>query len=358
MNHQTATSATILVFVALPEEHDRLLNFFPAKDTIPDSQYVFVEHNIDTDGFRLISVVAAGMGTEHAFDATSAGIARFKPNMVVCIGIAGSLTADLKLGDVAVSSEVIDISQNIKISEVPRVPKRTRSNRRKTNGPSPSQTIIELSPKTLQIPPELTASFRFLRSHPVLKEDLATWTIEAAKRRGTLIGKANEAEIDEELLQSPSAEIGAIISGPVVASNAFKKTLKNIDRKVLAVETESSGVYKASSSAKIPCITLRGISDHADINKNALERTTKKAARELAADNVIAYFSVQLKNPSFMRIASVHLEEVNQPELFQSDPTEPDKILANISAELDCFLEKCRRNTSIVPTMPIFHCRA
>jgi len=335
-----ASVVTILMFIALPEEHDRLLEFFPSRETLQDNQFVFVEHDIDIDGFRMISVLATGMGIDNAYDATSAAIARFSPNVIVCLGIAGSLTSDLKIGDVSVSNEVIDISQNIKISEVAPIRKKRPTKRRKAQRPQSARTVVELSPKTLPINTDLAASFRFLRSHPTLKIDLAEWVEQADKRRVDLIGETPGSGLSEEMSQKPAAEIGPLISGPVVASSAFKDTLRKIDRKVLCVETESSGVARAASAANIPCITVRGISDHADVNKNALERTTKQAARQLASDNAISYFALQLKNPSFMRVAASHLQGSNQPELFKDSDVGPDKILSKISKDIDSYLEK------------------
>lgn len=340
MSNTISNTATILVFVALPEEHDRFLEWFPPREAVPDTEHVFIEHDIQVDGFRLVSVLAKGMGIDNAHEATQAGIARFAPDLVVCIGIAGSLTSDLKIGDVSISSEVIDVSQNMKITEVKTTRKRRPAKPGKAPRQTPTRTIIELSPKTLAVPPELSASFRFLRSHPTLKIDLAAWTEQAATRRNELIGLIPRTGLDDELVQNPSAEIGPIISGPVVASSAFKDALKKIDRKVLSIETESSGVFRAASHARVPCITVRGISDHADINKNALERTTKQAARQLAADNAMSYLALQLKNPTFMRVASSHLQEASQPQLFQPNDSEPDKVLAKIAADLDSYLQK------------------
>lgn len=340
MTDQSSNIATILVFVALPEEHDRFLEQFPSLDIIQDSKFVFVEHDIKTDGFRMISVLATGMGIDNAYEATSAGIARFKPNLIICMGIAGSLTNDLKIGDVSISSEVIDISQNIKISEVTSTRKRQKSKRKKIQRLQKSSIVVELSPKSFPIIPELSASIRFLRSHPTLKGDLAKWVRQAKERRTELIEDITHSGLSEEMMQDPTAEIGPMISGPVVASTAFKDALKKIDRKVLAVETESSGVCRASAAASIPCITLRGISDHADVNKNALERTTKLAARRLASDNAITYFALQLRNPSFMRIASNHHQDASQPQFFSYSDGEPDKILAKVSTDLDVYLQK------------------
>lgn len=355
MTGQASEKVTVLVFIALPEEHDRFLEFFAAEDTMLDSQYVFVKHHSEESGVQLVSVLAAGMGIDNAYDATSAAIQRFNPNLVVCVGIAGSLTSDLKLGDVSVSNEIIDISQNMKISEVAGDRRKRPTKRGKKQKPAPSRTVVELSPKPFIIQPELAASFRFLRSHPVLKSELATWSSKAAERRANLIGESPSADFSDELSQLPVAEIGPIISGPVVASSAFKDTLKRIDRKVLSVETESAGVCRAAFAASVPCITIRGISDHADVNKNALERTTKQAARQLASDNAISYFSLALKNQSFLRIGATHLEKANQPQLFASVEGEPDNVLRRISTDLSGYLEKMspeyknRPNNAILP---------
>jgi nucleoside phosphorylase len=340
MNDQTSSLATILVFVALPEEHDRLLEQFPSLNSIPDSKFVYVEHDIKANGFRMISVLAVGMGIDNAYEATAAGIARFNPNLIVCVGIAGSLTIDLKIGDVSVSSEIIDISQNIKIFDAPPTRKRRPTNRKKVQRPQASRTVVELSPKHYAILTGLSASFRFLRSYPPLKADLANWVEQAKDRRAKLLGENASGGLIEEMTQDPNAEIGPMISGPVVASTAFKDALKKIDRKVLAVETESSGVCRAAAAKLIPCITVRGISDHADVNKNALERTTKHAARRLAADNAISYFALQLRNPSFMDIASHHQHDDKQTQLFKCSADEPDKILSKISSDLDAYLNK------------------
>lgn len=340
MNGQTSGIATILVFVALPEEHDRFLEHFPSLNSISDSKFIYVEHDIKTDGFRMISVLAVGMGIDNAYEASVAGIAKFKPNLIVCVGIAGSLTTDLKIGDVSVSNELIDISQNMKFFDILPTRKKRTSNRTKVQRPQVPRTGVELSPKSYAISAELSASFRFLRSYPALKDGLASWVEQAKDRRAKLLGEKGNIGLTEEMTQSPIAEIGPMISGPVVASTAFKDALKKIDRKVLAVETESAGVCRAAAAVSIPCITIRGISDHADVNKNALERTTKMAARQLAAENAISYFALQLRNPTFMEIASNHHQDANQPQLFKCNESEPNKIFSKISGEIDAYLQK------------------
>jgi len=341
MLEKAAPDHTVLVFIALPEEHDRFLTYFPASETHADIQHLFVEHVASGTGVRLISVLATGMGIDNAYDATLAGIEKFKPNLVVCLGIAGSLTSDLKLGDVSVSNEIIDISQNMKILDVAPDKRKRVVKKGKKKAVAKTRTSVELSPKPITVSPDLVASPRFLRSHPTLKSELQKWIEEAAIHRRTLLDQSTTGtDLSGDVSEPPVVEIGPIVSGPVVASSAFKETLKKIDRKVLAIETESSGVFRSAATKCIPCVTIRGISDHADVNKNALERTSKQAARQLAADNAISYFGLQLGNPSFKRFIELSSAQAGQQNLFSSMDKEPDSVLRKISSDLNAFLEK------------------
>ena len=128
----------------------------------------------------------------------------------------------------------------------------------------------------------------------------------ATNARELLRSQFEAGGITEELDIEPDVFTGAIVSGPVVASKDFKDVLKGLDRKVIAIETEAAGIYKACAKHQIPFITIRGISDHADISKNALERTSKLELRKLASTNAFNYLKIQLSNPSFLRAATYH----------------------------------------------------
>jgi nucleoside phosphorylase len=96
--------ASILVAIALPEEHDLLLEKFPSEEAETISGHLICKHKVSDVGLELFSVLAADMGTDAAFDAVEAAIEKLNPNFVICIGIAGSISSDLKVGDI-VSSE-------------------------------------------------------------------------------------------------------------------------------------------------------------------------------------------------------------------------------------------------------------
>lgn len=330
-------TANVLIFVALAEEYDQLLNEFPPIADLSDDVHVTSEHMCGVEGYRIFSVLSKEMGDAAANDAVESAIDRLSIDLIVCLGIAGSLSGDLKIGDVAVSNEIIDISQNIKISDkVVKVKKRV-AKKRKADSPVKTEQIIELSPKFLPVPLQLSASFRFVRSHPLLKLKHAEWVAKASELREALVGDIGSTELQMELQSEPNVEVGPIISGPVVASGAFRKTLKSLDRKVLAVETESAGVFRAAVKAGIPCITVRGVSDHADVNKNALERTTKNAARNLASINAVRYLGIQLSNPKFMRIAEFHRSKIDFQQQLPDD--QPETILGKVDKSIDDYLK-------------------
>jgi nucleoside phosphorylase len=76
----------------------------------------------------------------------------------------------------------------------------------------------------------------------------------------------------EETLDAPQAKNGAIVCGSVSKSKAYNKKLRSIERKILAIETESGGVFAQATAKSIPALTIRGISDHANRDKGELER--------------------------------------------------------------------------------------
>jgi hypothetical protein len=88
------------------------------------------------------------------------------------------------------------------------------------------------------------------------------------------------------------------ITGQVLV--AFKDTLKKIDRKVMAVETESSGV----AARLLLNLFLHGARHFRSLTSTKCRGRTTKHTRQLAADNAI-YFTLQLRNPSFMQLRQI-----------------------------------------------------
>lgn len=283
-------STNVVIITPLAEEHDVLMEIMPPIGDLSGNERVASLHDSGLRDYNIISILPVGMGQDHAFNAAEEAIERFSPDMVICVGIAGGLDSDLKIGDIAVSQELIDISQNMKVS----------------SGVKKEGNRIQLSPRSLPVDGLISAGCRFVRSHPNLRPKYLEWKKRASDRRAKLKEEFSASDLMHEMDFEPDIYTGAIVSGPVVACKEFKDTLKGLDRKVIGIETEAAGIHKACAKHQIPFITIRGISDHADVAKNALERTSKLDFRRLAAENAFEYAKLQLSNPSFLRSATYH----------------------------------------------------
>jgi nucleoside phosphorylase len=268
---------TILVIVALPEEFDVFQKLLPSTADHSTSFQVRLEHSSGHPDFRIISALSEQMGSQSALLSTEQCIKDFEPDLIVVLGIAGSLSSDACVGDVCISNEIIDVLHNSKVS-----------------GPTEE---ISLHPAVSTVDAALVSSFNFIRSHPNLKPRYDEWRSSGLEASNAL-GLNDVVRID-----GPELLVGPIACGPVTASKEFKERIRAITRKVLAIETESGGVMAAARQYAIPTITIRGISDDADAKKADLELVTAGRARELAMRNATRIFSIQLTNPRFMTIA-------------------------------------------------------
>ena len=97
-------------------------------------------------------------------------------------------------------------------------------------------------------------------------------------------------------IEEPKVHEGTIVCGSVSGSPDYNETLKGIDRKVLAIETESGGMFGVAQLHHIPAITIRGIADYAGsgIDKNTFEEETDNNARKVAALNAATFLKRQL----------------------------------------------------------------
>jgi hypothetical protein len=78
----------------------------------------------------------------------------------------------------------------------------------------------------------------------------------------------------------------------------YNEQLMGIDRKLLALETESGGLFSIGESRQIPAFTIRSISDFggAGIDKTIFEQQTDNNARKVAALNASTFLTHQLRS--------------------------------------------------------------
>lgn len=288
---------TIVALIALSEEFDKFCETFSYKEDRSIDRTICVEHCVDVSNVRLISVLAEQMGAQSAGESAAIALENFSPDLIVVIGIAGSVSSDLAIGDVCVSNEIMDVLHNNKVEDS------------KTKGKA---TEISFAPDFYHVNADLVAAFTFFKSHPALKQSYESWRLEAG------VSMQAAALSDDPL---PALHIAPIACGPVSASTTFNAKLKSLHRKVGAIETESGGVFKRISGTQIPAIAIRGISDMADSQKTTLETQTKGAAREVAMRNAAELLKLQFASERFLAVAKAYGQRGRdgQSELFALD---------------------------------------
>lgn len=103
----------IIVNILLEEELLAFLNVFEHfEDLSTDTQYRCAVQT-GTDATMLV-VLQDDMGKSSAANSATEALSEFSCSLFVCLGIAGGLSKDLKLGDVCYSGNVLDVNENAK----------------------------------------------------------------------------------------------------------------------------------------------------------------------------------------------------------------------------------------------------
>jgi nucleoside phosphorylase len=279
-------------------------------------------HEVDTSDSELTMVVVhqSAMGHAAAAAATDELLERFDLGAVVCLGIAGSLSTDMPLGEVCYSGKIIDTYENNAVKDV--------------DGDLAGMTV-QFSPVFFDTSQTTTLGMNFVRTQPELKAAYQAWqdecrTLSHARLPGGLV-------VDGEtyLVKPPCSLNGTIATGMVSKSEVYNKAIRAIERKTLAIETEAGAVFRQAKAAGIEAIAIRGISDFADENKSALEQSTKGAVREIAARNAASFLKLQLGNRYFRdRILSLRSQGQGELPLGGSATSAPERTVVQQVADI------------------------
>ncbi len=280
----------IVVYVALKEEFDHLIDIFGKGfkahelDDIAISIYYGNLKSFSADKTYKVAIIPAGkMGNTRSGNIMSAILTKYKTKNVVVIGIAGSITNDLQPGDVFIPDSVLEYLANSEIS---------------------GSESLSFVPSGNQLPtnPRLLNRFQLLRTsnETVFKR----WTKLIKKQSCMIVDEETKSALEKIGLNFP-LECKLIVgddkilgSGPAVAKGiTFINWIKGFNRKVAAIEMESSGVYDAAfiQSTAPKTIAIRGISDFADKRKKKIDVVGKGSFRILAVKNAFSLlkFSIQ-----------------------------------------------------------------
>lgn len=319
----------IVVIIPLEEELIEFFDIFPSIEDISTENILMHRVSSGNPELSMLVVQQFGMGKTHAINATSLAFSKFDAGVVICLGIAGSLSGDMNLGDVCYSGAVIDVLDNSKVVDIT----------------DDEGSDTELSPTHFRTPVELTSAMNFIRTQPAMRDLYLEWQAERAKVANDLIpGRVPGPNGTDRTIEAPSTKSGTIACGAVSKSKIYNDKLRKLDRAMLAIETESGGVFsQAQSFGNVPAITIRGISDYADKDKGKLEEASKGGVRRLAASNAASFLKLQLNNHHFSsKIKGRRFSGQSELILSESSPA-PDPLanfLSEACEEIDVMLKK------------------
>lgn len=313
----------IVIIVPLEEE---LLAFQAIFPTLEDrSTATAYRHIVDVSNplLKVLMVQQSEMGKTAASKATQEVIQDYDIGLLICLGIAGSLSGDLNLADVCYTGNIMDVYDNTKTRDNPK-----------------GGLSITFSPDYFDTPLGLSTAFNFVRTQPTLQSSYQDWQTARAKTAEELCPAPVPARNNKtHTIRAPKTMCGLIVCGSVSGSKQYNEALAQIDRKVLAIETESGGFFSVAKTHAIPAITIRGISDYADPNKGKLEEQTTGVVRTLAAQNAASFLKLQLTNPAVLDIVKRTREQrkLILPSTISAliDEHQPlDQLLLHLSEEI------------------------
>lgn len=265
------------------------------------------------------------MGRTSARRCVSAALADYDISLIVCLGIAGGLSDDLSLGSVCYTGTVVDVYDNSKVVD------------------AKSGTDTAFAPTHMHTDRAITSALNFLRSNPALAEVYANWQAQCADHATTVLLQADATALLNTFEFSPRSLNGTIACGQVSDSRRYNENLKKLDRKVLAIETESGGAFAAAEEAgKHKYITIRGISDYAE-GKAKLEVSSKGAVRAIAAYNAASFLRAQLGNPFFIEVLSRIRSQSNgngSLEIVSEEPADLASVVRHLEGDIDAKLRE------------------
>lgn len=275
--------ADIGFIIPLAEEFDGLERVFPRLEQYVDGVQFHTKIDLGRNDLSAVAFLQDDMGKSASARAADRMFASYDIGIVIVLGIAGGLSSDASIGDICFSGTIIDVLENAKIGEDKKSQK------------------AKYTPKFLSTDPRLSFALKYVKLGSDTRSAFEHWQLEQyylarSDVPGPFVGKDSA----NEEIAIPDAHEGNIACGAVSKSELYKTDFHNIDRKILAIETESGGSFHSAALAGVPAVTIRGICDYADSNKNKFEKQTNGKARSIAARNAASFVKLQLTNPQFL----------------------------------------------------------
>ncbi len=268
----------VAILVPLEEEFRQLFEYIvPTYKSEKDprtgrSFYRFSRIGPSGKQFECVTTFIGDMGEKEAASLTRKLIDSYEPHTIVLLGIAGSLSSNVRICDVVVADQVDDYLA-----------------RARANTGEDHRLDFELSGKSYRPDIRLLNTIKFFRfDHPDMHKRLSSDS--QADIHG-LGGRIDDELVVSELIGKEfQLHWGPVASGDIVAASAdFCRWLLGRDRKYRAIEMEAAGVmseiYESAGAEKV--MVLRGISDCSDERKAKLDQIAGGSLRAIALRNAI-----------------------------------------------------------------------
>jgi len=261
----------IAILIALPEEFRSLAaeysqNWYVRRHpNHPGSDFLF----LGPGGYRCMATIMPRMGPTVASE-VSMRLLAMHPAAIINIGIAGSFKSDdLRIGDVIVPREVAAYDETGKIEGI-------RWQRRGSDYRPSASLVADVHELEFTNPTEY-----------------AQWRADGDKeltalRNGPDAPRIAELVTARLLRDQPNVSTNHLASGSfVVASKPFAEFLRESNADIHAGEMEAAGMMAAAEYWRTQPQTLvvRGISDHVDADKKAVDAIGEGSLRRLAMAN-------------------------------------------------------------------------
>lgn len=338
----------VLVVVPLEEEFEIVQESFAITSDISTDSQIRFEARVGESGPSVLLIRQDTMGKTSMADAVAGALSDSDFGLLVCVGIAGGLSNDAAIGDVCVSLKVFDALDNAKITD---------------NSKTKKQSVT-LAPSIYETPLAVATAMSRDRMAPDTANQYNEWrTKQGTASRALISGSFRGRKGRDETIQDPTVRAGSIACGMVSGSPEYNQALLGLDRKMLAIETESGGLFHAAKQAGKPALTVRGISDYAGADKNLFEEETDNQARRVAASNAATYLAGALSRSKLgSYLQSLRDQRAgNEPLLIPA--AEPDpiaKATLSIGEEVETRLRELAPSYALLSKgyrLPVPRCR-
>ena len=297
------TNVDFAIVVALKEEYTVIATLLGANlDVVHPSDPTFYWLRIrDIHNHLQAGIVALvdDMGQSACINTTHKLLQRYKPAVLLNVGISGSLDSDCLLGDVVVPTFADNPLSKAKAVSKARGKK--RFSLEVAGDPRRCTDTLVKQVSSLHLTHEADCESEFVSNSSEILKSRVNHSELQFLRKNKLIGSR------QKIISGP------VVSGDIVgASQAFKDFLKSHNRKFIALDMESLGfLSSADENTEIPRLIVRGISDFSDERKTTLDEKFRGEFRILAMSNALSVTKLFLTR----HLAPPSLSQATRPAL-------------------------------------------